>query len=331
MAVGLGLLLGGLTAELVVRWSGRAPEVSLIREGRFRLSANPRIGYEPIPHYDPAGDDTDFGDFPGPGNGLGFRDVEHPVRKPEGTYRILILGDSVANGQGVPRREDIFPFRLRARLEELRLRTEVLSFAVSGYNTQQEVETLREKGLSFRPDLLLLAYCLNDVKRSDGGILPVLRERERTAAGVVSARAHPILVHSALYRLLRYGLLAEEERDLPPGIQGDTVAESFELLEELSRDNELEVLVVVFPRFGRWKEYRWLDHHERVAALSEKHGFGHLDLYEPFRACRESAESRLALDRYHPSPLGHECAAEAVADHLFRQQDALRIPRGPTP
>ena len=56
--------------------------------------------------------------------------------------------------------------------------TEVLNFGVSGYNTQQEVETLREKGLRYSPDLVVLAVCVNDALSHAGGILMFLGQEQ---------------------------------------------------------------------------------------------------------------------------------------------------------
>jgi lysophospholipase L1-like esterase len=108
-------------------------------------------------------------DFEGKANSLGFRDREHAVAKPAGVYRILVLGDSIVQGLSVANREDLFTSVLERELDaDAPGRFEVLNFGVSGYNTQQEVETLRDKGLRYSPDLVVLAYCLNDTYLDSG-------------------------------------------------------------------------------------------------------------------------------------------------------------------
>src|SRR6185369_10906142 len=106
--------------------------------GRFQLSRNPKIGYEPVPGLHYAGEDLSFYDYQGSSNSLGYRDREHTVAKPPGAYRILVLGDSVAAGLRIERSEDTFPFLLQDLLRAQGVNAEVMSFAVSGYNTQQE-------------------------------------------------------------------------------------------------------------------------------------------------------------------------------------------------
>ena len=40
-------------------------------------------------------------------NSLGFRDIEHPISKPPGELRIIVIGDSFVEGQGAPLRTDL--------------------------------------------------------------------------------------------------------------------------------------------------------------------------------------------------------------------------------
>lgn len=314
-----GTLAGLLLAEGVVRVSGAAPEVSLIREGRFRLSANPALGYEPVPRYEYRGPVTSFHDYSGKSNALGFRDVEHTTTKPPGTLRLVVLGDSVAAGQGVSRLEDTFPRRLEDGLTTAGLPAEVVSLAVSGYDTGQEVAMLADRGLAIEPDRVILAYCLNDRQRSDGGILETLEERERSAGGRVRARYHPLLVESALYRLLRHRLGGSPEAETERNEASQP--EAFAQLGRMAGAHGFSVLVVIFPRFGRLGSYPedWAGEHERVRELARAQGFEVLDLLPAFERCRERASEPLALDSYHPTAAGHACAARAVTEHLVRR------------
>jgi lysophospholipase L1-like esterase len=320
-------LVSLLLAEGAVRLLGAAPEVGVLERGRYRVSPNPRIGYEPIPGYEYRGDDLENYDFRGRANSLGFRDREHPRRKPAGTYRILVLGDSIAAGHRVPRTEDVFPARLETLLRRRGLPAEVLNFAVSGYNTEQEVETLRDKGLAFEPDLVLLAYCLNDrQKEVVGDVVRGLLEEQRKD-GKVPASGPTWLLSSHLYRLVRFGLsglggggqqAGDTEVPADPAAHAakeDTVAPSFARLADLAREYRFQVLVAVFPRFRKLSAYGpWEPEHRAVADLSRRHGFAHLDLLEAYRgACWTGDLDDLALDRWHPTPRGHRCAAEALA------------------
>jgi hypothetical protein len=52
---------------------------------------------------------------------------------------------------------------------------QVLNMGVGGYQTLQEVELLRSRGLKYDPDYVLIGFCINDFHlTSDGGIYPLL-------------------------------------------------------------------------------------------------------------------------------------------------------------
>ena len=322
----VALLVSLAFAEVLVRVMGAAPKVYLISKGRFRLSKNPKLGYEPAPlSYD--GEEMSFYDYKGASNSLGFRDVEHAVAKPAGVYRIAVLGDSIAMGLHVDRFEDTFPPILQQLLRQRGLNAEVMSFAVSGYNTQQEVEIFRERGLRYRPDLVLLAYSLSSREHVDGDILKTLLDEERSRKeGVSAARveASPWLTWSALYRFLRFRVLSHRETHVADDpdkylaqVSSDTVAPYFGELDALSKQSHFAVVVAVFPRFVKnFSYYRFNAQHEFAEGLARQRGFYFVDLLEPFSRCRESGSVPIQLDNFHPSAYGHRCAAEALADAI---------------
>jgi lysophospholipase L1-like esterase len=97
-------------------------------------------------------------------NSQGLRDYEYPLTKPPGTYRIMILGDSTTLGWGV-RLEDTAAKILERQLNEDDAggkRFEVINAGVGNYDTVQEVTYYRTRGRAFKPDLVVLAYFIND-------------------------------------------------------------------------------------------------------------------------------------------------------------------------
>ena len=342
MAKKLALMLAGVlvalvAAELLVRAAGAAPKVYAIRKGRFQLSHNPKIGYEPVPLVY-TGHELSFYDYLGASNSLGFRDREHAVAKPAGVYRIVVLGDSIAAGLHVERNEDVFPPILERLLVQGGLRAEVIDLAVSGYNTQQEVEMLREKGLQYHPDLVVVAYTMSSREHLDGDILKTLLEAEQRQGGVSSARVSSWLVKSALYRFVHFRVLAAKR---PPAaataatatadtagagtaasptqhyldlVSADTVVPYFGVLRDLARQHHFQVLIAVFPRFVRtFSSYNFGRQHQFVADQAKADGFALVDLLVPFSDCRRASAEPISSDNFHPSPYGHRCAAAAIA------------------
>ncbi len=327
LALGTAAALGA--GELLVRAAG-APEVAPVRRGRFQLSSNPRLLFEPVPDLAFAGDPRSFFEYEGRSNRLGYRDRDHSVGKPPGVYRIAVLGDSIAAGYRIRRSEDTFPAQLEARLRRQGLPVEVLNFGVSGYNTMQEVETLRVRALRFNPDLVLVAYCHNDRRPPDPRILAALRETQGDRKILLpTAEAQRALLGSALYRFVRYGVLEARQRKAEAAAEkdaGNTVAPFLAELAALSRQDGFEVLLAVFPYLPKLYDRQHSREHAHLARLARENGFHHLDLRPAFRDCREASPEKLRFDRYHPTAAGHHCAAAALAE-------AVRglMPRRPSP
>lgn len=107
--------------------------------------------------------DVDIGSYRVRTNALGFRGPEITVAKPDGVFRILVLGDSVCFGVGV---DDDVTF-LRRWENELNAagsrRFEVVNSGHPMYDTTQELALLRDDGLALDPDLVLLVYVVNDI------------------------------------------------------------------------------------------------------------------------------------------------------------------------
>ena len=95
-------------------------------------------------------------------NSVGMRDVEHAARKVPETLRVLVLGDSVTVGLGVPF-EETFVRRLGPLLAgSVGRPVEVIAAAVAGWNTVAERNWLRAEGLALAPDAVLVVYVTND-------------------------------------------------------------------------------------------------------------------------------------------------------------------------
>lgn len=99
-------------------------------------------------------------------NSQGLRDKEHTQEKPAGTYRIVVLGDSFMEALQMPL-EDIFSRQLEKKLQEVTpdKKIEVINLGCGGFGTDQEYLSLKHLGLSYKPDLVILAFfSTNDVR-----------------------------------------------------------------------------------------------------------------------------------------------------------------------
>lgn len=97
-------------------------------------------------------------------NSKGVRGPEHSYDKKKNVYRILILGDSFAEGYTVNFNE-LFSEQLGKYLAGKKRKTifEVINMGTGGYSTDQELLLFQNEGKKYRPNLTILMFCDNDV------------------------------------------------------------------------------------------------------------------------------------------------------------------------
>ena len=98
-------------------------------------------------------------------NSEGLRDREIAYEKQPGVIRILMLGDSLTFGWGVPV-EKTFSKRLEKKLNQPgnEKKYEVINAGVGNYNIGMEVSYYLEEGYKYDPDIVVLNYFINDAE-----------------------------------------------------------------------------------------------------------------------------------------------------------------------
>lgn len=130
-------------------------------------------------------------------NADGVRDRMHPVGKPEGVFRLMFLGDSVTLGAGI-KPQEAYPQALQAQLDEEGRPVEVFNLALWGWSTRQQRLAWQKLGRKYRPDLVVLGICLNDIPELQNNLvrpprwIAVLHERSALVRGIVNAPAREI-------------------------------------------------------------------------------------------------------------------------------------------
>lgn len=283
----------------------------------------------------------------------GFRDVnadglrDDPVETPKQRFRILMLGDSLAfNGDHAA---DTFPAHLeRVLATHPRLApSEVLNAGVRGYTNYQELVYLKKYGVGFEPDLVGVAFVLNDLHRiltefevEDGKI--VGQKYTFTDKAVQS-------VESPLYRLARKShvlvwlrnrlSLFDDVIDLYAG-RGfsfdyrpdfntawqeqpwrDIEAQLGEMV-RLGRERGFRVFLVAFP-FGEQlrPDYLVRDRayvmypQKKLPEITARLGIAYLDLFYEL-----DLKHDLDPDRIHLTKRGRAVAGERIARFLVDQE-----------
>lgn len=268
-------------------------------------------------------------------NSAGFRDVEHRLAKPDGHYRIVVLGDSITAGVGIPDLDALFTRRLETLLNAGRggRSFEVISLGVGGYHTLQEVEALRVSGLRYRPDHVVVVFCVNDMSwDSDGLVLADLRNqlapRQQSVLlsgwrsggfvdAVVSRSRFGFFLYHRFNRLDGF-LELEWRRESRSGRVGTPLGLGLEQLESLAAEGGFRCHLFLVPAFDRhFQEYAHADLHQRVCEQASRHRglLTVVDLLEGFGE-QEIEAADLSRDGLHPNRAGHEILATLMHRHL---------------
>jgi len=277
-------------------------------------------------------------------NAQGFRG---PAIAPEKSRpRLLVLGDSIAFGAGVEDR-DTWPRQLE---QSLAGRVEVINAGIPDLGTQEELNLLREEGPRLKPDLVLVAYYLNDslppysFSQEYGAMSP-------TRAGWITRMRQTSYLFRWLWeRYLVTHYVKSSGRGTGPWVrlfqQGDwrhTPAAFQELVQKADSDfgaawtpagwqalpsqlqqiqdwavrHQARITVVAFP-VSIQVEAEFLDDfpQQKLGQICLELGIPYLDLLP---ALRPRAEQELFFDQCHLTPAGAAATAQAIARFLVGQ------------
>ncbi|MEZ5503380.1 MAG: SGNH/GDSL hydrolase family protein [Halioglobus sp.] len=257
-------------------------------------------------------------------NSHGFRDTEHGYEKPDGVFRIVIIGDSVAEGQGVPLR-DVFGKVLERQLHALTAEggrdVEVIILAQSGYSTSQELFLLEHAAFRYAPDLIVWSYVLNDPAH------PVYHDSN----GELGRYYFEPVLHTAHFVARKLFEISERIKSIDCGREYHTllhcayweeVQANIRTIAALSRQRQVPAIFVIFPVLEdgeNFDHYSLAPVHARLAAAASAAGLPVVDELDAFRAYPPGSLS-LPLasghDPLHPNATGHRIAAQHLYDYI---------------
>lgn len=262
-------------------------------------------------------------------NAQGFRDQDFRLARTPGVRRVAVVGDSFTLGEGV-RFEGIFTERLDGLFRRTGPPAEVLNFGISGYGSKDEIVLLERTVLPFRPDLVVLAYVLNDIAHAELDDLTSGMERAKRASPWfrTPSRAVTILAERSWNRTLSQRaselLLASYADPARWGEQRAVVA----AMDGLIRGAGARLLVVILPdiRGLARKEYPFAALHRQLADFLTETGIPWMDLRDSFRK-HPPEELQVHPVDHHPNEIAHRIIAEEV--HRAIMERGLLAPPPP--
>jgi lysophospholipase L1-like esterase len=276
-------------------------------------------------------------------NSMGFRDEEIPERKKDEDIRILVLGDSITWGDYI-QADEVYVERIEHYLSEtLKNRAvEVINAGVEDIGLKEEIDIFEEKGLAVEPDVVVIAFYLND-SRPPWGFLGELGRY-----GFL--RRHSVLAQTIYRKLVlkkwiskkgteRFGWLGMAEKlpwqnDRQAFLQLAALAEydwgsswkgeSWEIIErELARlkahqeKEGFKVAVVAFPvSYQVYAEFIEATPQLNMQRIARNMDFPYLDLLP---LLREHNDMDLFYDQCHPKPRANDIIGKHVAEFLIEE------------
>lgn len=222
---------------------------------------------------------------------------------------ILVLGDSVAFGWGVPA-EAAFPLALQDRLDERGARFRLANAAVPSFNTEQEFHQMRRVWAGLNPKAVVLMYIMNDVESKRA-------EQKRRAAlsrrlwhGL---RSYTRSAASVEYLVRRVKNPTSVNRFLPDHPLWEQSKENLREITSFCRERQVPFGILFFSHSE--------DMELRDAALRLREAAGEwevlfVDAAEIFRASGPLSALTNSRSDSHPNARGHEILASAGLELL---------------
>lgn len=312
------LLVAFVVAEIALRLQQSAfRQEHAELEKTFRASQIPGLIYERIP-------DTEET------NSQGFRGPDWQQQKQDNVWRIVMLGDGIARGDGVAFSESLGK-RLEHFLNHERTpnapRAEVLVLAESGYNTAQELSLLEHKALDLAPDLIVWVYALDDPA------LPLLHKTTPQARYFHQPTSLALDQGRQLLLAARERIQAPDNSAYPRMLHSmylDQVRRHMAQLAALTAQADVPVLLLVIPVLETEKltddpqfvitpmDYGLLDVHTTVTRLGLQNGLGVVEGLDAYMGRTLTELMQSPEERWLPGPAGHELLALQLQKHMLR-------------
>jgi lysophospholipase L1-like esterase len=272
-------------------------------------------------------------------NAAGMRDDDElPASKPDGELRVLVLGDSLTFGSGVPT-SGTYSEVLERLLRERGYPVRALNAGVQNYDVHQEATFLGERGFALEPDAVVVGFYENDVRphrdtyadviAADGA----LRERgvrslvpdslvylAKTLRIVAFARRRYFELQWAyfppdVYREIHASLLRSESSPYAESTWRDVEASLARMAED-ARAHGVPLVLAIFPFESQVRDPASSrdGYQTRLVRVAQRLGVEAIDLLDPLREVLDSGADPFIPYDGHPSAAAHEAAARALVE-----------------
>lgn len=345
------LVITLLVIEVVCQlfWKHISGELIPLSLEIHRQSSNPELVFELIPNSSVAQDGVMYTI-----NGDGLRDSQTYSLPKSENFRVAAVGDSFTFGMALPLK-DTWPKQLEKIIQSKSdLTSRVYNFGIMGYDTIQEIELIKSKVLPYKPDLIVIGYCLNDVgvfsrERSEVNHYKGYHQYLKTGCYIIDS----LLNHSKLFRFIKDRLflyqnnikIGWENMDLPHDVQEavkkgysqylyelyrqpDVIKKlkrNMQALHEIGLSSHIPVVVCLFPEIDAFKNYIYYDAHQLLMNIINESGLYALDFFPAFRQFPPQ-KIRISKSNHHPNARGNNIAAKEIY-RFITEHHILDVPK----
>ncbi len=267
-----------------------------------RQSSSPAIGHEHTPNTSAhlMGADVAI-------SSQGLRDREFSMAPVPGKARIMMLGDSLAFGWGVPV-EKTSSKQLEQMLSKAGHDVEVINTGVGNYNTEMQVAYFLERGHKFQPQYVVLNYFINDAE-------PTPRDRSN-----IFSRHSPAYVFfssrvDAALRMVNAGEKKDWKSYYASLYEGDEgigrVAAAIEKLAKYCREHNIKLYVANQPELREPKDYPFPQVDRMLEKIADANKVPYIPLLPTVRDL-EPESLWVTRPDPHPSAVAHQAFAQGL-------------------
>ncbi|MCE1248396.1 MAG: SGNH/GDSL hydrolase family protein [Firmicutes bacterium] len=250
-------------------------------------------------------------------NKYGFRYGDVQEKKPDGVTRIMVIGDSAAFGYGM-NQDETFSALVEKQLNENHpgRKFEVINAAVPGYTSFSSRNFFIEKGIKFKPDILIISH--NNDPDIDWD------EDKNRAAPAILSPVLKVLYRSGIYMTLRREMLNRRYKsnphlkdEVPPGqgvwrVSASDMKDNLEAVFDLCKKNNIKIVVISMPR-AEEEDFPIEFYRKTMKKAADAYGGYFLDLYDQWQ---DTGEDDLFLDYVHPTVKGNKKLARDLTNFL---------------
>jgi len=277
-----------------------------------------------------------YGDIKYQTNAHGFRNSAQL----ESDDKILFLGDSVTFGLGV-QESQIFTTLISKTLNTHSKKNSIscINLSMFGYTPRNELNVLKNIGLKFKPDQIILQLYMNDFYRRNTNNKPM--NMIETITNNLIALKNMVINQSAFFRRFRqlgqkinFILFHDIRRKYFTDTLNDSEPqaisklfmqyqlgeiESFQYIQEMNniaKTNKIPYKIILTPNEVQLFTNKFDNINNKISLFCKQNEIPFFDMLQPFRLSRK--KEYIFNDGLHLSPFGHKLVCEYLNQHVLK-------------